>query len=143
MHLIEVRNQVITVILKKDSFNLSTDIGKIKLNKELDLFKRELVIASFEALEQANYVKKLTNGNEILWISQKELNSSQQDINISIYTAEAIANTINTYRDFTGIKEGVSDKTKISEIDVQSLTLIVSDLLLKSTKESEHKAGNN
>lgn len=141
MTLVEVRNQVITVLLKNNMFIMQNDLKAIKVPKVLSEIKQSLVESSFELLQEAGYVKKINSEKGLYWILEKDIASKEQSVVITPYTAEAVANVINQYREAMNIKNGEANKLSITEDDLQSLIVICSTLLnnveKKETAEDE------
>jgi hypothetical protein len=143
MTLVEIRNQVITVLLKNNMFIMNTDSKSIKVPKALSAIKELLIESSFELLQNAEYVKKFKSEENLYWILEKDIANSKQEVQVSPYTSEAIANIINQYREAMNIKHGECNKLKIVEDDLQSMVVICSTLLNNvESKESPEQSGD-
>lgn len=128
MTIISVRNQLITKLLKDGVFNLDQDGPKIKIGKKCEDIRLALIERAFSSLE-STIVEKFVEGDEIYWVLKEDVSTKDQNVVLSPYTAEAVGNIINQYREAMGIEGGEADKLRITESDIQSLVVICSKLL--------------
>ncbi len=137
-----VRNQVLTILIKNDAFVLNTDSAKIKVPKNLAPVKTQLIHASLEALEKSQYVRKVVTADDVFWLFESDISAQEQAVVITPYTADAIANIINQYREAMNIAPGECDKMRITEEDLQSIVVICGQLLnnVEKNKASDGEA---
>lgn len=136
MQMVDVRNQILSILIQNNCFSLDTDLSKLKVGKHLASFKKELVSAAFKSLEELKYVTKLTNEEEkVAWIIDGNFAKTTQEVSLSRETCEAISNAINSYRVAKNIERGQSDKLSISEVDIQSLLIICAELTVSAEKK--------
>ncbi len=129
MTIISIRNQVLTILIKNGMFIMDSDVKAIKVPKQLIPIKPQLIEVAMDLLEKSLYVTKVVTTDNTYWVLQGDMASKEQSILLSPYTAEAIANIINQYREAMHIAGGECDKLNILEEDLQSLVIICGTLL--------------
>jgi hypothetical protein len=132
MTLIEVRNQIFTHFLKTDTFVFPDDLRKIKVGKNQESFKNELITSVLVDMQEdglCNEISDQTTGVPKAFVMAGPLGQNGQDVPISNKTAELIAEIINQYLASKGQEEGVVDKLNINEQDIQNLAIITAQVL--------------
>lgn len=139
MQMIDIRNQIISVLVKHGYFILSSHSKLIEIEQELGKFKNSIIVQSFRKLEELNVVTKVSeNMGDTAWVPEGTYQSKTQELTVSNSTAEYLANAINFYRKEKGIKDGACDKLSIKDSDIQSLILIY-----EQTLAAKNTVGNN
>jgi hypothetical protein len=131
MTLIEIRNQIFTHFLKSDTFALPNDLKKVKVGKNQEEFKQELVTQVLTDMQEDGLCGEISNpatGEIKAFVMAGPLGQNGQDVSISNQTAELVAEIINQYL-ASQDQEGVVDKLNINEGDIQNLAIITAQLL--------------
>lgn len=132
MTLLDIRNQIIQKLTEDDIINLDNLLDFVKVSKENENIKKELIIASLKDLEEVGIVSKL-GSNKLsfieTWVLCQPLNSAGQKIDISMNTANEIAEIINSYLDANKFNGPRADKLNITEMEIIMLLSILGDLL--------------
>lgn len=134
MTLIEIKNQLITFFLKTDTFISPKDLKSIKVSKNQEFIKNELVSSVLDDMEKDGMIKKIipnVASTEYSYSATNILPFSMlgQTIEIGSQTAELVAEIVNQYNESTGNKSEVVDKLNITEMDIQKLGIITAQLL--------------
>ncbi len=130
MTLLDIRNQIISCLLAKDTFSLEDDLAgvqmKLKDEGSNDLSK-DLVKTALAELEEIGMVRRIEDRE--MWILSGPLNVGGQDVHISMELANGIAEVVNSFLKANGEENNLSDPLAIHSGDLQFLLKIIGDLM--------------
>jgi hypothetical protein len=129
MTIVEIKNQLISHFYEQTVFDMETDGPKINLSEDLEGSRREVIATVLAELAARGMVVKVESPDKSVWILTQSFDSFSQQVVIGAACAEAIAETINDFRDANEIPGDLADKTKISETDIMNLVNIIYVLL--------------
>lgn len=142
MTLVEIKNQLFTHFLKSNTFSLSTDLKRIKVDKDQDDHKHDIILTVLRKMEQegkVQIVNPLNLDKPIIAVLSNPWTYDVQQVLIGNQTAELVAEIINQYREASGITEGLVDKTQITEGDIQTLAIITAQMLNAQDEDPEER----
>jgi hypothetical protein len=136
MTLLSIKTQLLSHFLENDTFQ-EGDFVKIKVAKNLEKFKNDLIRKSLKDLEDSKIVKSLvadapTNEADVkfdAWILELPLAAHGQQIYVSLPLAGAISETINTFMEANKLDAEKSNPLSLSERDIAVLLGIINELL--------------
>lgn len=130
MNIIEIKNQLIAHFLKEDTFSFKSHLKGIKVSKNQEDFKFDLVFSVLFALEEAGLIlgSGADDDQTLAFTLQAPLGSLDQQVIVSGFTANAVGDIINEYRTALGIKDGTCDKLALCDMDIQNLCHIIGQL---------------
>lgn len=139
MKLSDVKTELLSFFLENDS--ISPDLfEKIKLPKEFEEQKDEIIRKVLDGLEESNFLKKISKSggsqDDDRWFLESSLEAHGQQIYMSLPLLSAISETINTFIKANKLNERESNPLNISERDIAALLGIINELL-------ESADGNN
>ena len=133
-----MRNQLISHLIKNDQFSLKNDSTSIKVSKNQDSMKNDLIKLSFIDLEKNRLVmhSKIGAENDEIWILESPLMSQGQDVGLSFSASEAIAGILNEFKEVLGNGKSIqpTNVMNITENDIVQLVLLCRQLLEKQDK---------
>lgn len=124
MSLLDVQNQIIGSLLENDIFG-KDEMAKVKIDDRLSDNRDDVMRAVMQMLVDANVVRKV--GDDI-WVLIAPLNSSGQEIHLSMPVCSEIAEVLNMDLESKGINERVSS-LGIDESHIIGLLSIINELL--------------
>lgn len=144
MTLTEIKNQLITFFLKNDTFFSPKDLKSIKVSKNQEFIKNELVSSVLDQMEKDGMIKKITPNTVSTDYNYSATNILPfsmlgQTVEIGAQTAELISEIVNQYNESSGNKSEIVDKLNITEMDIQKLGIITAQLLNGLDGESQEE----
>lgn len=124
MTLVDISNQIIENLVKSEKFTRS-DFDNIKIPKDIEDDRENLVLNALSALEDDGFIIKISSN---LWLLTIPIGTNGQNVTIGLKCANAIASTINPYLESRGSEHRV-DKLNILEEDIIALIQIIGELL--------------
>ena len=124
MTLLSIRNQIVGILLQKDSVSVS-DFSGIKVPDDLADRREDLVRTALGTLCEAGAIRPV--GND-LWILVSPLNAAGQDVHLSMTVCNEIADVLNTDLAAKEVDEQV-DVLNIHEGHIVGLLQIINDIL--------------
>lgn len=124
MSLLDVQNQIIGSLLENDIFG-KDEMAKVKIDDRLSDNRDDVMRAVMQMLVDANVVRKV---GDDLWVLIAPLNSSGQEIHLSMPVCNEIAEVLNMDLESKGINERVSS-LGIDESHIIGLLSIINELL--------------
>jgi hypothetical protein len=138
MTLTEIRNQLVSHLIKNDQFSLKNDSVNIKVSKNQESVKNDLIRISFIELEKNGLVmrSKIDSQKDEVWILESPLVSQGQDVGLSFSSAEAISIILNEFKEVLGNGKNSqpTNVLNITEHDIIQLVLLCRQLLEKQDK---------
>jgi hypothetical protein len=136
MTLLSIKTQLLSHFLENDTFQ-EGDFEKIKVAKNLEKFKNNLIRKSLKDLEDSKIVKSLIADTSVdeadiksdAWILELPLAAHGQQIYVSLPLAGAISETINTFMEANKLDGDKSNPLSLSERDIAVLLGIINELL--------------
>lgn len=126
MTITDIKNQILSFFSNEDMFVLDGPEAKqIELNDKSEPYREELLRSALVELEIAGIVKRVSSPESTAWILVKSFGSFTQQVTLSPYTIEWIANTINSYLAANDKTEDICDKSNITEKDIVNLLHIL------------------
>ena len=125
MTLLDISNQLISHFCGNSVFDQEKNLECIFIEKNFEKNKKELVISSLKDLEEKKMVKQIS---PTMWILATPLHFSGQNVPVSMYLANQIAITINSYLRSMGNMEQKVDALNIKEGNIADLVAIIEDL---------------
>lgn len=122
--LLDIQNQLIGFFLQKSIFTLS-DLQSIKVDADLSDKKEPAVRACLATLDEMKMVKKI---DDETWVLTAPLNSSGQEVHLSMAVCNEIADVINMDLESKDIDDRVSS-LEIHEGHIIALLSIINELL--------------
>lgn len=122
MTLLDIRNQIVSSLVKKDTF-VKSDFATIKLQKTHETDRDDLIRASLGELCDAGLIRRV--GESDTWILSGPMNAQGQNIHLSMETCNAVAEEINAFLDAHEIQGPRADALRISEGDIVALLGII------------------
>jgi len=129
MNLLEIKNQVYSIIIKHGLFDMDKHESEVKCEESALPYRKGLVIAAFEDMGAIGFTKKISNASGNIWVLVKPVELLSQTVEISPFLAESMADTIDNFVD--SIKSGwpKTDKMNITEENIASLLQIIHFLI--------------
>lgn len=130
MTLLDIRNQLFTHFCEKDTFS-SEEFSKIKVEKELDNHRDDIIRAALDEMIALGVSKKVGNS---LWMLSSPVNDAGQSVQLSMRVSDAVAATIETFLAANEIEHDPVDRFNLHEGHVWQLLGIINDLLESTPK---------
>lgn len=117
MTILGAKNQLITHFLTHDTFHPVSHAFEVTYDRDTADFREELVRAALGELEQAGFVRKLSQPDRgDIWVLVQPMSTYVQQVQVGSLVAGVVADVINHYNEVEG-SDVLCDKTKISEAD--------------------------
>ena len=131
MTLSDIRYQLINFFCDKDVFG-EENLDKIKVSKELESNKKEMVRVTLEDMVKDDMVRKVGDYTYILTIP---LQAGGYDVGISNGTCMAIRDIIHTFRQANNLEGEPVDPFEIHEGHIIFLINIIGNLVETESKQ--------
>lgn len=131
MTLLEIRNQIVGLFVQRDTFIIPDHLDQIQVSESQKGVKLELVKLALADLKESKFCQAILseNGEQAIYTLSSPIYSDGQDIRISMPTANAVAEIVNSYAEQLGDDSMICDKMSIQDQDIQFLCLIIGNLL--------------
>jgi len=131
MTLVEIKNQVVEVLIKKQTFDVN-DFEKIKVSEDLVKSRDSLIREALKDLVETKFVRAGKADGDIessVWVMEFPVGFHGQQVEIDLQTASLVASVINRYREANKIEDQYCNVLAINQADIQNLCGIALELL--------------
>ena len=137
MTVLEIKNQVIEILLKEEIFDMKKHLRKVSFvsdREDVSDLKEALVREALKDLEEMKFLRRVYSreGSGALewWVMERPMDSLPQTIEISASLAATIAEIINSYLEANDLsKSEYADKTNVGVRDIENLVIILKNTL--------------
>ena len=131
MTLLEIRNQIVSCFIEKDTFVIPDDLKKIEVSDYQKSTKLELVQLALSELKEAKFCQAILSldKEKAVYVLSEPIYSGGQQVMISMPTANAVAETVNTYAESLSDERFICNKMAVTDRDIQFLCIIINNLL--------------
>jgi len=134
MTIVEAANKLLEYFAKNVSFSLEENYKDLILISENPDETKIAFILALEDLEKSDLIKSHQIGKKRIYILKKPLNSYDQNLSLSGFTCNLIAQVINDFCEQIKDKKDYCDAKNISEKDIRNLIFLAS--MTTSKKET-------